>query len=505
MTESGSMKPRGDAICDTPSSTKDTNGDCPAARRPKVLFALAHIGFYRNFERTILDLTARGAEVVVAVSKKHKAIKLEDYQSINHPHIRFAKTSYDEGFATRLAAGLRVYRDAIFYTRPEFHSAAGLVDRFISHQKGYISQKSFNRILATFQRAPNWLRRLADRLVGGVDRVLPPHPKAERLLAERAPDVVVVSPLVHFHSKEVEVLKAARRRGITSILAVASWDNLTNKGIMKAAPELVAVWNEPMAEEAVRLHGINRSSILVTGAPVFDWWFDKGARLSRLDFLSLVTIPDDHRHRRVIVYLCSSVSIVNGSEVALFNDWLAAIRGSSDPNVSEAVVIVRPHPMAVAQWADAIERQDAGQRADYTLFPRVLSHPTSDEQKSSFLNTLLHADAIVGLNTSAMIEATILGRPVLTFRGHAAEKTQSANLHFRHLAESGCVRVAKDRAEHVAQLVEVLADPSAAARSCEEFVRRFIRPRGVELEASKLLSDIIARRAGLGPRRAEDC
>src|SRR3712207_6916201 len=48
----------------------------------------------------------------------------------------------------------------------------------------------------------------------------------------------------------------------------------------------------------------------------------------------------------------------------------------------------------------------------------------------SFYDSLHHAAAVVGVNTTAMIEAAIVGRPVLTVLDDAFALTQRGTLHF---------------------------------------------------------------------------
>ena len=74
--------------------------------------------------------------------------------------------------------------------------------------------------------------------------------------APTGPDAVLVSDVVKHASGQVEYLKSARRLGIPAATCVASWDNLTNKGLLKYVPERVFVWNEIQRREAVELHGM---------------------------------------------------------------------------------------------------------------------------------------------------------------------------------------------------------------------------------------------------------
>ena len=341
-----------------------------------------------------------------------------------------------------------------------------------------------------------------DRFLQRVEHATKAHATAREVIREVDPDVVVVSPMVHFFTPELEYVKAARAAGIPTVLAVASWDNLTNKGKMKVMPDVVAVWNDAMATEATRLHGVPKDRIVVTGAPVFDWWFDDTARWTREDFLQRAGL-DAANCRPLILYLCSTTSIAGGSEVEVVLDWVRAVRSSGEDGTRNAQIVVRPHPMALDPWRTFLEERSARPaKLGFSIFPADLTHPTNDEQRTLFYNSIFHADAIVGLNTSAMIEAAILSRPVLTFKGHAAETSQTGNLHFRHLTESGCVRLAADLGEHIGQLDSVLNDPDqGVAEQAKTFVSRFVRPLGMETAASDRLADVVMA-TGKGLKKA---
>jgi hypothetical protein len=121
----------------------------------------------------------------------------------------------------------------------------------------------------------------------------------------------------------------------------------------------------------------------------------------------------------------------------------------------------------------------------------------TDLDASDYFHSLYFADAIVGINTSAMVEAAIVGRPVLTVRTPAFADTQSESMHFRYLlpAGGGCVQAAATFDEHLAQLGQTLADPGRDAAQREQFVRRFVRPNGIERPALDHLVAAVERLA----------
>lgn len=476
----------------------------PLPRSRTILFALSHPGFLRNFEDVIALLCSEGTHVHVHFSKRHESIELSDYEFVRNAS---SNPTFSWGEDTkpsdrRLVGRIRVLRDAIFYSQPDFRDATHLRRRFSEHQKtGLFKPATVRGLLYVCDRAPWLLKRVVDHALRWADGWLPPAKHATALLDAVEPDLVVVSPLVNFSSREVDVVKAARKRKVPTVLAVASWDNLTNKGVIKCQPDFVAVWNRHMKREAVSLHRVPANRIWVTGAPLFDRWFERKPTRDRETFLRDVGLDPG---RPLILYCCSSQSIAGASEDKIVERWLGEIRASSHPVLASANVLVRPHPMESLRWREPQDEQrpeDIWRNA--RVWPLTPKHPTSEAGRAEFFDSLCHADAVVGLNTSVMIEATILGKPVLTFLGHAATETQTANLHFRYLVERGGVQGATSLSAHARQLAEALADPAKARGRRDRFVIDFIRPRGLHAEASAALAQrlgalVRSREAPLG-------
>jgi len=101
------------------------------------------------------------------------------------------------------------------------------------------------------------------------------------------------------------------------------------------------------------------------------------------------------------------------------------------------------------------------------------------------------------VNTSALIESAIVGRPVLTQLAAEFRETQGGTLHFAHLAEGGPLRVAESFDEHAAQLVRALAGDDDGGS--EAFVCSFVRPHGLEEAATPRLVAAIEALAATVP------
>ena len=67
------------------------------------------------------------------------------------------------------------------------------------------------------------------------------------------------------------------------------------------------------------------------------------------------------------------------------------------------------------------------------VFPRGGDNPIDPANRADFFDSIYHSAAVVGINTSAMIEAAIIGRPVCSMLAEEFAGTQEGTIHFHHL------------------------------------------------------------------------
>jgi hypothetical protein len=101
----------------------------------------------------------------------------------------------------------------------------------------------------------------------------------------------------------------------------------------------------------------------------------------------------------------------------------------------------------------------------------------------------------VGVNTTAMVEAAIVGRTVLSVLADEFKDTQRGTLHFRYLLteHGGFLRTAASLPEHAQQLAETLRAPEIGRAACARFVASFVRPAGLDLPATPILVEALER------------
>ncbi len=339
--------------------------------------------------------------------------------------------------------------------------------------------------------------RRALQLSAQLEGAIPTDPAIDRFVRELTPDAVVATGTFRHVSEEVEALKSARRLGIPTGIFISSWDSLTNKGALKFMPERVFVWNEAQAHDAEELHLIPKERIRLTGAHAFDDWFARRPTRTREQLLTEIGLDPAQPY---LAYLCSSGTIVGApgvrrttatasGEAQFICNWVGALRGAGDERLRRIGVIVRPHPNSKLD-ADAIRFENV------VVWPPGGAYPVAADARADFFDTLTHSEAVVGINTTSMIEAAIVGKSVLTVL--VPEFAQETTLHFHNLlAENGgFLHVASSLDEHVAQLANVLDEDEKGQERRRRFVEWFVRPGGIDRPAPPIAAEAIEELAG---------
>ena len=456
---------------------------------------MRHRGYVRNFESLLAGLAERGHEVVVAFGDAatpwlNGTAQTSHPVAERYPAVVFRSAPRQAGVSVVLARRLRMARDYLRYLGPEYANAEALRAR--ARGRAPLSVRALVRLPGI--RSPAGLAKL-DEALGRLERAVPRPKVIDRFLLAESPDAVLVTPLIELASPQTPLVRAARALRIPVALCVASWDNLTNKGLIREELDLVAVWNEPQRREAVELHGVPPERVVATGANAYDHWFGWEPSTTRDEFCPQVGLPAD---KPFVLYLGSSPFIAP-DEVPFVMRWLRFLREHTDPAIRQLGVLIRPHPQNAAQWNDV----DVSSLGRVAIHPRGGEDPVNDAAKSLYYDSIHHSAGVVGINTSALIESAIVGRTVYTLALPEVREAQEGTLHFRHLVEAGggLLEVADTLGEHVAQLQHGLAG-SACDRN-QSFLEEFVRPHGLDTPATPRLIDAIERLAATGAAREQ--
>jgi hypothetical protein len=445
----------------------------------KVLFLVHNLGKTRHFEGVIQELTRRGHTLVItAAHKRNKPLKLGAFR--NNPRVDVVSNPVRR--VDEWEPFVRPLRQARDYTRfldPSYAHA----DKLAARAKNYAPPGWTGRLART--GLSNGRRRLVKLALAMAETLVPSERYYELFIRSHAPDVMLVTPLIDFGSYQTDYVKSAHRLGIPVAFLPFSWDNLTNRGLVRIAPDRVLVWNEHQMREAVTYHDVPSNRVVVTGAPRFDDFFAMRPSTTRAEFCARAGLDPS---QRFLLYLCSS-HFVAPDEVGFVRRWAQAVR--RDPSVGDCGILVRPHPANTEAWY-GVHLRDIENAA-------VWNEPLKVQADPALYDSLYHCAGTVGLNTSAMIEAGILGKPVFTIQTTEFEGGQEQTLHFHYLLarNGGHVEVAGNLEQHIDQLRESLAQPDAGVERCRLFIASFVRPRGIDLPVAPIMVDEIEHVAQL--------
>ena len=461
-----------------------------------ILFHVTLMTMLRHFEGVILALAERGHRVRVALPNRRPDLQPPPALAA-HDLISFVTAPAQRGDAwAHPIHELRTLRDYMRYLDARYDGAPKLRTRALRKMVAAVSREHQSHLAA---HCPHCHQRITDDQVGRMmlafrkegrrnlaslfalmETTIPSDTTVEAFLQAERPDVVLVTPLINFGSYQADYVKSAQALGIPVGFPVFSWDNLTNKGLIHVAPDRVFVWNNRQRIEAVKLHGVPVDRVVITGAPRFDDFFQMAPGQSREDFCAGVGLDPQ---RPLVAYLCSS-EFVSTREVEFVSRWITELR--SDPVLRDCGILIRPHPREQKPW-----RSFSPPPGVAVAFPLALN---ADQ---TLFDTVFHSAAVVGLNTSAELEAGIVGRPVFTVLAGEHAEGQEQTIHFQYLLKEhgGFVEVAPDFETHRRQVAAAVRGEYDAP-AIRTFIERFLRPLGWTLPATPLLVSAIEELAG---------
>jgi hypothetical protein len=439
----------------------------------KVVFAIHHAGAFRSYDGVVRQLCNLGHQVTVLHGEREKPISMDRALKACLAEIQGCHDS--QMFVRKnwvWLANIRELVNCAIYLRPQHPNP--------SHSRRWINK--VNQPLRFVAKTRTGMKLMASprirRALQRIETVIPPDRSITHWLERNQPDVVFASPFISPVSRELEYVKAAQALGIPTVVGVLSWDNLTTKGTFHIMPDWILIWNEALAKEATELHDVSAQKIFVTGAPVFDFWYEMHPSKDHAAFCRQVGIPSDQPY---ILYLGSSPFIAR-DETPFVREFAQRLHESE--KTKDISLVVRPHPTNAAFWKTF-------KAENVAIWPRAGEYVDAPEAKQEYYDTLFHSTAVVGVNTSAMLEASIVDKPCVTIMTEHYRNTQGKVGHFKHLLDADFLEIALSFAEATDIIAAVRRGRDLKKEQRRRFVREFIRPHGMRSSASQIMAKAI--------------
>jgi len=439
----------------------------------KILFGALHFGYYRNFESVIVSLAERGHSIHLSADEPEGlgGQALVDRLTARYPGITASMTpSLDEVAWFRLARRVRIGRDYVRFHEPHFERFAKarihLADRV---------PRAVYRVMHSKWGGRPACRAVATGALAGIERLLPISSELLAYVRQHDPDLVLLASVTAWRTPQIDLLRAAQADGRRTGICVFSWDHLSSKALLRVKADRVFVWNETQRQEAISWHGVAPERIVVTGAQCYDHWFGRRPSRERDEFCRGVGLDPA---RPFLLYACS-VMTPDPHEVDFVLRWIHAVRASTDPRLRDVGLLIRPHPERMEEW----EGVDVSRFGNVALFGR---NPVSPEAKDDYFDSLFHSHAVVGLVTSAFVEAAVVGRKVYTVMLPEYRMYQEGVAHFHYLleVEGGLLETSRSFEEHLARLAAAVTAPLARDARNVRFVQAFVRPQGIDVAST---------------------
>lgn len=458
----------------------------------KILFVIRSTVYFMNARSIIEACLSRGHSLRVLFGKSEEAWTEGEYRApLDAFHAAHPEVEYGDAYYQRTDHWWRILmpvRLLLSYRRylTVHGQSTYFRDRLV---------KTLPAPLRPFFRIPvlrsitRWVlrRRAMGRFLCFIDDRAPLDPRMLAQLREERPDVVLLTVGGRrYGSFDVDYLKAARALGIKTAVLVLTWDSVSSKALLTTHPDLLLAWNEIHVREAFEHHNVPNEKTRIIGAPVFDIWFSHlTPSVSREAFSARHGLDPK---KPILVYLGSPASITH-DERAL----IRSVRETLDRTHPEVQLVFRPHPAHSARYADFMV-------PGVHRIPRSGELPDTAASLALFYDTLHYSIGAVGVNTSAMIEAVIAGKPVIALLRSEYAKTQSEAIHFQHLRDRGVLELA-ETLEAFAAITGALVRGSVGHRAEREaFVRELIRPQGIMKSGGDAAAEALEALVGLEKR-----
>jgi CDP-glycerol glycerophosphotransferase (TagB/SpsB family) len=258
------------------------------------------------------------------------------------------------------------------------------------------------------------------------------------------PNLVCLSRV--FQADDQQVLKRAVMAGVRSVLLVASWDNLTSKGIFPAPIDRLVVWNEGMADEARDVHGFPADRIFVGGVPQFDAYADKTRLPTREQLFARISADPS----KALLTVGAGSIRSSPHEFEVVELLYAALRRGE--LTRPAQILVRVHPLSNTE----IPPQLRGLPDLLFDFPgrasAFIDRDASLDDVRHLAATMWHSDVLLNTASTTSIDAAYFDTPVVAagFDGRQtlpyAESVRRYHdyTHFAKLLRTGGVRAVYD-------------------------------------------------------------
>lgn len=293
-----------------------------------------------------------------------------------------------------------------------------------------------------------------------------------KIFEQHKPDLVFTPNL--FKRFDGEVIREAKKQKVRSIGMVMNWDHL-DKYYIPFHADFFLAQSEQTKSFAVNYQAYKENEIAVVGYPYIDFVIDPRYSISRPAALKQLGFPERARY---ILYIAGSMYCPDEPDIIeKILEW------ADKKDLGEDVrLIIRPYPGGRGRDKSFDSAKFEGLKNHPRVSVRLEKFWMDVPQSAFFMNIMRHADAVIAIYSTAVLEAAALDRPLLitAFDGyHKRPFNRSVRRfelreHFRDVLETGGVRRVFNFEDLFASLQDYLRDSHTDAEKREAMRKRVI-------------------------------
>lgn len=306
--------------------------------------------------------------------------------------------------------------------------------------------------------------------------ILRPTDYFDRLFKELKPDLIFNGSQFYIegHSGGIPD-RVARKLGIPTVVFIFSWDNLTSRSRILESYDYYLVWNEKMRNQMLSIYSsIRPERVLITGTPQFDFHFKPEFCLERDELCKRIGIDPN---RPFILYTTGLDR--HFPEEYRTVEYVAKLLREIDI-APRPQLVVRTYVKGVSPEMKALAEQGLPD----TVFPPILWEEKwfTPMYEDLFIYTSLLHHCCMGINPASTVslELMIHDKPIINLGIDPPGSNLPHHLrwvrhidfdHFRPVAESGAVMVARSEKDLKDMLIRGLTQPELDRKKRQNFLK----------------------------------
>src|SRR3989338_3176637 len=296
---------------------------------------------------------------------------------------------------------------------------------------------------------------------------LAPRGIFDELIEKYNPDAIFSTDIQN--ENDVNLMQEARRRGISVLGMVRSWDNLTVHGIMQILPDKLLATSVISKDAAIKYHDMPADDIFVVGIAHYDNYL-KGPTLSKEDFSKKFGTD---RSKKLILYAPVGDRYIYKNDM---DKYVLEALSSAD-----AHVLVRFPPTDTVSLGDFKKPKNMAYHQPGKNFKDgfLLDQEIGREDDESLINSLYWSDLVICGPSTLGIDAALFGKPVIFVNFYPTERVlweKAVGIHFNHidqLLKVGGIKVADTREQFMNYIKEYLENPKLDEDARKKIVEKW--------------------------------